>query len=296
MAAKRIISLAVGLLLLASGARAGERDITGFIIAPDGAESAAGVSVFACPIRPDGPAGGGCQRLEIATPGVFAAYMFPDLTDEEYYVYAIHDADGSGDLEAGELGAVYAGILDTYEKRPTRIRPPRGNVTLRPRQYTGEAISLYPGKAADGFSFENAALPVRTDQMTGTWSGGEYRGELVGPTSSESQYSGNRFELGDDGRYKSSDVFHQLGECKVFSSSGTYEFTADLLRLTVEESGQGDCDGSLAMAPASGQTEELAWRLMYYAESGLFLELIDPSRLRNVNDWKYAKGYVRNVP
>lgn len=297
MAARTTLTLALGLCLLATGAQAGERDITGFIIAPEGESSVAGIVVYACPVRPDSAAGG-CLTLTINAETLFAPYMFVDLTDEDYYVYAIRDSDGSGDVEPGEYGAIYAGILDSYQKRATLMRPPRSNVTLRLRQYTGDAVSFYPGKAADGFSFENAALPVRVDQMTGTWEGGEYRGELVGPTSSESQYGNNRFVFGDDGRYTSSDVFHQLGECKVYASSGTYEFTADLLKLSVEESGLGGCDGSLAMTPSSGnQVEELAWRLMYYAESGLFLELIDPGRLTgHPGDWRYAKGYTRSVP
>lgn len=271
-----------------AGARAGEHDITGYVVAPEGELALGRIAVLACPAD-----GGDCTSTTLGGPGLFQAYAFRGLPEADYNIYAFRDENGSADLEAGEAGAVYAGVLDTYQGQPTRVRPPRHNVALRLRTYNGTFASLLPGKAADGVTFENAALPVGPRGLAGTWRASDYRGELVGPAGSQSQYTGSRLELGEDGRFRSVDVYHQAGVCRVYVGEGTYAFSAERLRLSVTASSLTDCGDPPAPASSTARTdEELAWRLMFYAESGIYLELVDPAQVSEPpGNWMYAKSY-----
>lgn len=288
------IGLSAVLAFLAPAYAAGqERVVSGFVIAAEDMDSIANAIVMVCPTRPRLPGGQDCVLAQVPSTGdyLFSPYRFAGLNDEDYNVFALLDVNGNGRLDPGDYGAVYAGLLDSYQKQPSIVRPPRTNVTVRLKPFTGEAASLYPGQTADG-TLENAVLAIEPAQLVGTWQGGEYRGEYGSAVSTQSQYGSNAITLSPDGRYSLSDLYHQGGGCRVALSEGTYEFTPDTLILTAERSWLGDCGSTPELGQPEDSVETRYWRLTYDAAKGLYLQLLSPSFYTgHPSDWNNAKDY-----
>jgi hypothetical protein len=267
------------------------KDLGGVLIAAPGQSSVVGAQIEICPWDGRTARCEAYQPIVIRQGGVFATFKMTGLPDGEYRVIAYRDLNRSGGMDAGDEAALFSNY--PYQD-PANVRPGRLDVALRLIPYSGNPVELLPEGRADKERFEGV-IGVAPSALVGRWGGtgaiadnyNTVTGAYVATT-----WSASGIEFRANGTYESANLFQGTSRCMVYVDKGRYSVSGATLRLTATRLEQFECGraNSTTRSGTLGSTDHW-WRFYYYAGSGLKLQIIAKSKLRDERDWYYATDY-----